>query len=74
MHTQELRKHFKKIYPKCSSVEIEDLVSVIVSNKYWKIHSEKKDALYTVALTQANIPFKSGFKAESTVYARVRFY
>lgn len=67
MHTQEMRKHFKKIYPKCSSIEIENLVSAITSNKYWKVHSEKKDSLYAVALTQAKIPLKDGFKAESTV-------
>ena len=67
MHTQEMRKHFKKIYPKCSTIEIENLVSAITSNKYWKVHSERKDVLYVVALTQAKIPFKDGFKAESTV-------
>lgn len=66
MHTQEMRKHFKKIYPKCSIIEIENLVSAIMSNKYWKVHSERKDTLYAVALTQAKIPFKDGFKAEST--------
>ncbi len=66
MHTQEIRKHFKKIYPKCSNIEIENLVSAIMSNKYWKVHSERKDTLYAVALTQAKIPFKDGFKAEST--------
>ena len=66
MHKQEMRKHFKKIYPKCSTIEIENLVSAIVTKKYWKVHSERKDALYVVALTQAKLPFKDGFKAEST--------
>ena len=67
MHTQEMRNHFKRIYPKCSTIEIENLVSAIMSNKYWKVHSEKKDTLYAVAITQAKIPFKDGFKAEATV-------
>jgi len=66
MHTKELREHFKSMYPKCSAREVENLVAAIVSNKYWKVHSMKSDALYVVALTQAKIPFKDGFKAEST--------
>ena len=66
MHTREMREHFKRIYPQCSTREIENLVSAIASNKYWKVHSEKNDALYAVALTQAKIPHKDGFKAEST--------
>lgn len=66
MHYREMRDHFKKIYPSCSPHEIDDLVSAIRSNKYWKVHSEKSDALYVVALTQARIPFEDGFKAKST--------
>ena len=61
-----MRKHFKSMYPKCSALDIENLVSAIASNKYWKLHSTKIDALYVVALSQAKIPFKDGFKAEST--------
>ncbi len=66
MHAREMREHFKRIYPKCSAYEIEDLISAIISSKYWKVHSEKSDALYVVALTQARIPFKDGFKAKTT--------
>lgn len=66
MHTREMREHFRRIYPKCSTREIENLVSAIVSNKYWKVHSEKNDAIYAVALTQAKIPCRDGFKAKST--------
>lgn len=65
MHTKELREHFKRIYPKCPTIEIENLVSAIMSNKYWKVHLEKSD-IYVVALTQAKIPFKDGFKAKTT--------
>jgi len=67
MHTREMREHFKRIYPKCPTREIENLVSAIISNKYWKVHSERNDALYAVALTQARIPYMDGFKAESTL-------
>ena len=66
MHTREMREHFKKIYPECSANEIENLVSAIASYKYWKVHPEKKNALYVVALTQAKVPFKDGFRAKST--------
>jgi len=66
MHAREMREHFKRIYPECSTREIENLVSAIISGKYWKVHSEKSDALYVVALTQAKTPFKDGFKAKST--------
>ena len=61
-----MREHFKKIYPKCSTNEIENLVSAIISSKYWKVHFEKRNVLYVVALTKAKIPFKDGFKAKST--------
>jgi hypothetical protein len=66
MHSREMREHFKKIFPKCSAYEIENLVSAIRSNKYWNVHTEKKNAFYAVALTQAKIPFKDGLKAKST--------
>ena len=66
MHYREMRDHFTKIISSCSPQEIDDLVSAIRSNKYWKVHSEKNDAIYVVALTQARIPFKEGFKAKST--------
>jgi len=62
-----MREHFRRIYPKCATRDIEDLVSAIISNKYWKVHSGKNDALYAVALTQARIPHMDGFKAESTL-------
>jgi len=66
MHTNKMKEHFKKVYPKYSTRQIENLVSAIASNKYWNVHSMRRDALYVVALTQARIPFKDGFKAEST--------
>jgi len=59
-------EQFRRIYPECSTREIENLVSAIISNKYWKVHSGKNDALYVMALTQARIPYKDGFKAKST--------
>jgi len=66
MHTREMREHFRKIYPKCSTREIENLVSAILSKKYWKVHPRKMDALYVVALTHARVPLKDGFRAKST--------
>ena len=71
MHTREMRDHFKRIYPQCSTTEIENLVSAIKSKKYWKVHSERKDALYAVALTRAQIQFKDGYKAKSTAPSQV---
>ena len=62
MHLREMKNHFKKIYPQCSMREIENLVSAIKSDKYWKVHKDKNDALYVVALTRAKIPLKGGFK------------
>jgi hypothetical protein len=66
MHTREMREHFKRIYPECSANDIENLVSAITSYKYWNVHSKGKNALYAVALTQAKVPFKDGFRAKST--------
>ncbi|MEM2169347.1 MAG: hypothetical protein QW186_06040 [Candidatus Bathyarchaeia archaeon] len=55
-----------KIYPECSRRGINDLVSAILSNKYWKVHSGRDDAYYAVALTRARVPYMDGFKAKST--------
>lgn len=66
IRTAEMREHFKKIYPRCSSRDIDNLVSAIISSKYWKVHPERDDALYVVALTRAKVPFEDGFKAETT--------
>lgn len=56
-----------RVYPECSRRGIDDLVSAILSNKYWKVHSGRDDAYYAVALTRARIPYLDGFKAKSTV-------
>lgn len=66
MRAEDLRRHFMKIYPECSRREIEDLVSAILSGKYWKVHPDRNDAYYAVALTRARIPYMDGFKARST--------
>jgi hypothetical protein len=66
MHTRKMREHFKRIYPECSANEVENLVSAIASCKYWNVHPEKKNAFYVVALTQAKVPFRNGFRAKST--------
>ncbi|MEM1674688.1 MAG: hypothetical protein QXN24_08155 [Candidatus Bathyarchaeia archaeon] len=66
MRSEELRRHFMKIYPGCSRRGIDDLVSAILSNKYWKVHSCRDDAYYAVALTRAHIPYMDGFRAKST--------
>ncbi|MEM2320617.1 MAG: hypothetical protein QXS79_01850 [Candidatus Bathyarchaeia archaeon] len=66
MRAEELRKYFLKVYPGCSRRRIDDLVSAIISNKFWKVHSDKDDAYYAIALTRARIPYMGGFKAKST--------
>ncbi|MEM0049245.1 MAG: hypothetical protein QW424_04000 [Candidatus Bathyarchaeia archaeon] len=66
MRAEDLRKHFMKIYPECSRREIEDLVSAIISSKYWKVCPDKNDAYYAVALTRARIPYMGGFRVRST--------
>lgn len=66
MRAEELRRYFLKVYPECSRRGIDDLVSAIISNKYWKVHSDKDDAYYAIALTRARIPYMGGFKAKST--------
>lgn len=55
-----------RIYPKCSRREIENLVSAILSGKYWKVHSNMYNAYYAIALTRATIPYMGGFKVKST--------
>ena len=71
LHADELRKHFTKAYPQCSRRQIESLVSAILSNKYWRVHSQRSDAYYTVALTRALIPCEGGFRAKSTASGAV---
>lgn len=71
MRAEDLRRHFMRIYPSCSRREIEDLVSAVLSNKYWKVHPEMNDAYYAVALTRAAIPYKDGFIARATFPRRV---
>lgn len=66
MRTGELKRLFRRIYPECSQLEIENLVSAMLSRKYWRVHPSKDDAYYVVALTRAKIPFRNGFRAKST--------
>lgn len=66
MHAEELRRHFRRIYPECSRHDIENLVSAIISKKYWRAHPSRNDIYYAVALTRAKIPCTNGFKAKST--------
>jgi len=66
LRASDLRSALKRLYPRCSHLEIENLVSAILSGKYWKVHSTKNDAYYVVALTRAKVPFKDGFMARST--------
>ncbi|MEM2311451.1 MAG: hypothetical protein QXD79_07595 [Candidatus Methanomethylicia archaeon] len=66
MSFEDLKNHFKKIYPSCSSIEIENLVSAIIHDKYWKVHPNKGDAIYVVALTRARYPCGNGFRARAT--------
>ena len=71
MHTKELKDNFRRMYTKCSENEIGDLVSAIISAKYWKVHSERKDYVYVVALSQAKIPLKDGFRAKSNAIEKI---
>lgn len=66
MCAEDLRRHFMRVYPECSRREIYDLVSAMLSGKYWKVHSSMGDAYYAVALTRALIPYINGFKVKST--------
>ncbi|MBS7606973.1 hypothetical protein KEJ14_03925 [Candidatus Bathyarchaeota archaeon] len=66
MHAGELKRLFRRIYPECSRLDIENLVSAMLSGKYWRVHPSKDDAYYVVALTRAKIPFRDGFRAKST--------
>jgi len=61
-----LRKTLKRLYPRCRQLEIENLVSAILSRKYWKVHPDRDDAYYVVALTRARNLFRNGFRAKST--------
>ncbi|MEM1514721.1 MAG: hypothetical protein QXH24_01505 [Candidatus Bathyarchaeia archaeon] len=74
MRAEDLRRHFMRVYPECSRREIYDLVSAILSSKYWKVHSNMNDAYYAVALTRALIPYINGFKVKSTVPGIVIVY
>lgn len=67
----DLFAQFKRIYPECSRKEIEDLVEAIKGDKYWLVSPNYKDAIYTVALTKANIPEASGFQAKATHLKKV---
>ena len=71
MSRSDLFAQFKKIYPECSRKEIEDLVEAIKGDKYWLVSPNYKDAIYTVALTKANIPKANGFQAKATHLKRV---
>lgn len=66
MRAEELKRLFRRIYPECSRLEIENLVSAMLSGKYWRVHPSRDDAYYVVALTRAKIPFMNGFRAKST--------
>ncbi|MFQ5711037.1 MAG: hypothetical protein ACE5GD_04560 [Candidatus Geothermarchaeales archaeon] len=66
MRPQDEMKHFQKTYPSCSPREVSDLLSAVKSNKYWRVHTERRNALYVVALTRAKIPHRDGFKAKTT--------
>lgn len=66
MRSEELRRLLRRLYPRCSWLEIENLISAMLSGKYWRVHSAKDDAYYVVALTRAKIPFRNGFRAKST--------
>jgi len=66
LRAEVLKRHFMRVYPECSRRGIDDLVSAILSGKYWKVHSGRDNAYYAVALTRARIPYMSGFKAKST--------
>lgn len=67
----DLFAHFKRIYPKCSRKEIQDLIEAIKCDKYWLVCPNYKNAIYVVALTRANIPEEKGFQARATHLNRV---
>ncbi|MEM3383486.1 MAG: hypothetical protein QXL52_03650 [Nitrososphaerales archaeon] len=71
MSRLDLFIHFKKIYPNCSRKEIQDLIEAIKWDKYWLVCPNYKNAMYTVALTRANIPKENGFQARTTYLKRV---
>ncbi|MEM2699143.1 MAG: hypothetical protein QXN98_00130 [Candidatus Bathyarchaeia archaeon] len=66
MSAEELRRHFRRVYPECSRRDIENLVSAIISKKYWRVHPSRSDIYYAVALTRAKISCINGFRAKST--------
>lgn len=72
MKRSALWEHLRKAYPRCSNRKINDLVSAIEEDKYWWVCPGKKDAVYVVALTKAQIPLKDGFQARATHVGRVR--
>lgn len=61
-----MRILLRRLYPGCTRLEIENLISAMLSGKYWKVHPSRDNAYYAVALTRAKIPFKNGFRAKST--------
>jgi len=63
--------HFRRTYPECSDKEIRDLVEAIRGDKYWLVQPGKKDALYVVALTRAQIPLAEGYQARATYVGAV---
>lgn len=67
-----LVKYFAKVYPSCSRRDIEDLVAAIRANKYWRIHSGLRNALYVVALTRAKITSQGGFLARATHLGQIK--
>ncbi|MEM2136672.1 MAG: hypothetical protein QXI93_01805 [Candidatus Methanomethylicia archaeon] len=71
MSFESLKVHFRKVYPSCSNIEIENLVSAIIHDKYWKVHPDRGDMIYVVALTRAKYPFNNGFKARATAVGNV---
>jgi hypothetical protein len=71
MSRSDLFAQFKRIYPECSRKEIEDLVEAIKGDKYWLVSPNYRDAIYTVALTKANIPKANGFQTKATHLKRV---
>ena len=59
------------MYPECSYREVKDLVEAIRADKYWFVHTGKRDAFYVIALTRAQIPTAEGYRARATFVGSV---
>ncbi len=66
MSRSELVRCFRRVYRGCSRRDIDNLVSAVLSDKYWSVQPGAKDAVYVVALTRAEFPLGQDFQSRVT--------